>query len=234
MAVSRLCSITDCNKRHFGRGYCAAHYKRWQRTGDPLGLRRATPQARAPFCSIGGCVKPHYAFGLCSAHYNRQYRHGSPSGGSTGKGEPMRWLVEHVTHDSDECLRWPYARSGSGEATVWFEGHQRSAAPIMCRLVHGESPSQDHECAHNCGKAHEGCVNPRHLRWATRSENHMDKYLHGTMPIGERSHKHILKAPQVIEIRKRLEKPSVLAKRYGVKVATIYAVLAGLNWAWLE
>src|SRR5687767_14275504 len=37
MATQRICSIPDCGKKHFGRGWCAAHWVRWQRHGDPLG-----------------------------------------------------------------------------------------------------------------------------------------------------------------------------------------------------
>ncbi|TPJ76889.1 Lrp/AsnC family transcriptional regulator [Mesorhizobium sp. B2-6-3] len=36
MAVSRLCSILGCGKRHLARGWCRAHYLRWFRHGDPL------------------------------------------------------------------------------------------------------------------------------------------------------------------------------------------------------
>lgn len=31
------CSISGCRKVHYGRGWCAAHYMRWRRHGDPLG-----------------------------------------------------------------------------------------------------------------------------------------------------------------------------------------------------
>ena len=39
MAISRLCSIPDCGKQSLKRGWCTAHYKRWQRHGDPLAGR---------------------------------------------------------------------------------------------------------------------------------------------------------------------------------------------------
>lgn len=39
MAVSRLCSIPDCNKPSIGHGYCNSHYLRWYRHGDPLAGR---------------------------------------------------------------------------------------------------------------------------------------------------------------------------------------------------
>lgn len=35
MAHSRICSVQGCGKRHSGRGYCAVHYQRWHRYGDP-------------------------------------------------------------------------------------------------------------------------------------------------------------------------------------------------------
>lgn len=37
MAESRICSIPDCGKRVLGRGWCAAHYRRWRIHGAPLG-----------------------------------------------------------------------------------------------------------------------------------------------------------------------------------------------------
>lgn len=34
----KTCTIDDCYRRHLARGYCGAHYNRWKRHGDPLGL----------------------------------------------------------------------------------------------------------------------------------------------------------------------------------------------------
>ena len=39
MATKPLCSIPGCCKPHLARGWCKAHYRRWQRHGDPLGGR---------------------------------------------------------------------------------------------------------------------------------------------------------------------------------------------------
>lgn len=40
-----VCSIAGCGKRHEARGWCKAHYKRWERHGDPLagGTRHGEP-----------------------------------------------------------------------------------------------------------------------------------------------------------------------------------------------
>jgi hypothetical protein len=37
MANQRLCSVEGCGKPHTARGWCVAHYRRWQRNGEPLG-----------------------------------------------------------------------------------------------------------------------------------------------------------------------------------------------------
>lgn len=31
------CSVEGCDKPHYGKGWCNAHYRRWRRHGDPLG-----------------------------------------------------------------------------------------------------------------------------------------------------------------------------------------------------
>lgn len=35
-SIPTKCSISDCNKRNHARGFCASHYYRWYKYGDPL------------------------------------------------------------------------------------------------------------------------------------------------------------------------------------------------------
>ena len=37
--VPKICSIEDCNRKHYGKGWCVKHYKRWWRYGDPLSVK---------------------------------------------------------------------------------------------------------------------------------------------------------------------------------------------------
>ena len=39
------CSIEDCEKRHYARGWCKRHYDRWRKHGDPLGAAYQGPEA---------------------------------------------------------------------------------------------------------------------------------------------------------------------------------------------
>lgn len=69
------CTIPGCPNPLRARGWCATHWARWRRHGDPLGSYTAPPPRG---CSIDGCTRPHEAHGWCAAHYERWRRHGDP------------------------------------------------------------------------------------------------------------------------------------------------------------
>lgn len=52
MADSRLCSIADCGKPHYGHGWCENHYRRWKRSGDPLGGKTSRGEAKQFFENV--------------------------------------------------------------------------------------------------------------------------------------------------------------------------------------
>lgn len=230
------CSIEGCGGKVAGRGFCMMHYTRFRRTGDPLKTRRIAPNKNPPkTCTYDGCEKPHQSKGFCSAHYTRLSRHGDPSKTSgTPAGEPMDWISRHSEYKEEGCLAWPYARGGRGDAVVSHNGKMRSASRVMCELVHGMPENERLECAHNCGNGHLGCMNPRHLRWDTRSGNHADKLKHGTHNRGERSPMAKLSEIQVRHIRKSDLSNKRLSEMLGVSRAAVYAARCGINWAHLD
>jgi hypothetical protein len=140
----------------------------------------------------------------------------------------MRWLENHLAHNGDGCLAWPYARYENGYAQTGTE----SATRAMCRLAHGEPPTAKHEAAHRCGKGREGCVNPRHLYWATSAQNEADKVRHGTAPRGEKNPYAKLTEAAVREIRS-LEGTMPrhkLAEKFNISQSQIYRILLGQHW----
>lgn len=181
-------------------------------------------------CKVPDCDRQHFCKGYCRLHFERWKRHGSPDvvlKSLSPRGEPMRWLREHAKFSGDECLKWPFARFPDGRA------HMNGAKPtrVMCELVHGPAPDRA-EAAHSCGKGHEACVNPRHLRWATSIENAADKSQHGTAIVGEAHYAAKLTEADVCAIR-QLRGRQTLAQvgaMYGVGASCISKVQKRTAW----
>lgn len=186
-------------------------------------------------CTFEGCSRQHFSRGFCKLHYDRWARHGDPSvclKPLAARGAPTQWLRANAQHDGDECLIWPFARFPDGRA------HMAGAKParIMCGLRHGPPPTEEHQAAHSCGMAHIGCVNPKHLRWATPSENSADKIEHGTVITGSRHYNSKLTEADVVVIRslKGIVKQRELAKFYGVGITCINKILKGRSWGCVQ
>ena len=150
-------------------------------------------------------------------------------------GEAVDYLDNVVMHhNNDECLFWSFSRS-RGAAMIYIDGHNARVARIVCERTHGPAPTPGHEAAHSCGNDHLGCVSPKHLRWATPSENNQDKLSHGTHNRGERHNLAKLTEADVREIRRLRGTASraEIAERFGVSVATVKGIYSGHTWGWL-
>jgi HNH endonuclease len=226
-----ICIVDGCDNKIAARGYCTKHYQRLKRFGDPLALSRNAPGAFT-CCSVPGCQNPYLCKGFCSRHYMRWIKHGDPALGAlvgAERGEPLRWLIAAANSQTDECLLWPYCGYRNGYGSVWYKGQLTGAHRAACLMAHGE-PSDGKEVAHGCGQRR--CCNPRHLRWASPSENQQDKRRHGTAPIGSKNGCAKLTEVQIPEIRllATTEHPDLIAKRFGVTSSTISYVLRGKTW----
>lgn len=194
-------------------------------------------------CNIDGCNKHRVAKGLCGMHYARNRRNGHVGPADQMRvlsppGSALAWLEAHRKHQGQNCLKWPYAVDGNGRGCLKFRGRMTKAPRVMCILAHGEPPSSLHFSTHSCGKGHEGCVHPEHLRWATQKENLADMVVHGTILRGDKNPAHKLTPDQVAEIRRRLRSQSAgltaLAKEFGVGRTAIRRIKHGETWAWME
>lgn len=86
-----------------------------------------------------------------------------------------KWAPEPNTG----CFIWTGAASrGYGAITVGRGKDRRSArvSRLVCEEANGPPPTSKHDAAHNTQGGCVGriCVNPSHLRWATRSANMLD------------------------------------------------------------
>lgn len=189
---------------------------------------------RPPICSIDGCDKPTYRRDLCVKHTKRLIRNGHPLAGRTFEGEPERFMRDVAAkYAGDGCLPWPHRTNPQGYAQLTGGAN---VCRIICEAVNGPPPAPDYEAAHTCGHGADGCVNGKHLRWATRAENEADKVLHGTSNRGERCGSARLTREQVLEIRALAGTMfnRELADRYGVTETTVRDIRHRRRWAWLN
>jgi len=130
------------------------------------------------------------------------------------------------------CVLFSGKRQPNGYGRVSIDGHYVRAHVYACGQAHGPRPADKTDAAHSCGETM--CINPRHLRWATRLENEADKVAHGRDIRGERSGTARLTRPQVEEIRSTYSLGGCtqqdLANRYGVCLMTINKIVNRQTW----
>jgi hypothetical protein len=189
-------------------------------------------------CSIPSCDKIAERRDWCFNHYMRWRAHGNPLGGGKSPGEVTAFLNDVVlTYDGDDCLHWPYG-SVRGYGVVNCKRRKRRkilVTRLVCEHVHGPAPSLSHQAAHSCGKGHEGCCNPRHIRWATPKENCADKEIHGTVNRGQRQGSSKLTEEDVRQIRslRGVRPQRELSAMFGVSRWQISEIQTKKQWAWL-
>lgn len=140
-----------------------------------------------------------------------------------------------LTYEGDDCLFWPHAKSGNGQAMLDNPDGSRVVAHALCEAAHGPAPSPKHEAAHNCGNGHLACVAKRHIRWATHKENMADQLIHGTRNRGSRNGQVKLRREDIPVIRSMLGTISYrkIGRMFGVNQGTIQALAAGRTWTWV-
>lgn len=149
--------------------------------------------------------------------------------------ELRQFAYDAIDSKTDECILWPFAAAGlrvkygrmTDEKGVTIGAHR-----FVCMKVHGKPPTRKHQAAHLCSNSL--CLNPRHLRWATRKENEADKIAAGRTNRGSRNGRSKLTEAQVQEIRRlRVEQElthQALAERFNCSRRMIGFILRGSHW----
>lgn len=153
-----------------------------------------------------------------------------------GEGKAYKWLVAHIDHpDKDVCLTtWPFYRDRHGRGLLGYNGEHYWAHRLMCILVHGEPPSPEYQAGHECGKGHEGCLNPHHIKWKTVSENALDRWRDNPhLRQTGRGNMRLLTPDQATAIRsaKGTRTQVELAAEYGVSENLIQNIWSGRTYA---
>jgi hypothetical protein len=160
-----------------------------------------------------------------------------------GKGTKPRWAsafyYEALAYRGAQCLIWPFSRDNHGYAQIKPpKSIPRKVHRLLCEAVHGKPPSRRHIAAHHCGNGHLGCVNPLHVRWATRQEDRDDMVRHGRSTRGVLATGAILKNADVRRIRRLYATGKYIyreiAEKFGVDTETVGDIIRGQTWTWLK
>lgn len=185
--------------------------------------------ASGKICLVYGCDKPNYCYGYCRQHYYKIKKYGDPFYGWR-VGDPLAFMENSLTQNTDECITWPHSTRGKGSPTIFYEGVTVSATRLVCARVHGDAPTPTHVAAHSCGKGHEACINWKHLRWATPKENAEDMLIHGTRLRGETAPRAKLTNAQVLAIRSETGTDISISVRYNISRRTINGIRNYATW----
>jgi len=133
----RSCSVPACSKPAAKRGWCGAHYRRWQLTGD---VRADTPLRgeRKP-CSVEGCEKLSQVLGMCSTHARRFKATGDPG--------PVGTIRVRQVCAVARCERLAV---GGGMCLMHYKRVRRSGttqgATLECRFFNHVTHEDEHGC----------------------------------------------------------------------------------------
>lgn len=187
-----------------------------------------------PPCLFDGCGEPNHAKGYCPKHYERYRRYGDPSiirMKVTDSGEIREFLIDAINSSVDHCIIWPYALAGKYGVYRSLEPKSDYAHVYVCIRAHGDRREPGIQVRHLCGEAL--CVNPRHLRWGTQSENQQDRILHGTYQYGDKNPGAKLRAKDVVAIREMAASGTPLksiAAIYGITPSNVSVIVSRKSW----
>lgn len=75
--ADKECNGVGCERQARGEhGFCAMHYKRWKRHGDPNHVSRIV--THNSLCSVEFCDGRYYGSGFCYKHWKRNRKYGDP------------------------------------------------------------------------------------------------------------------------------------------------------------
>lgn len=182
-------------------------------------------------CTIDGCTKRVHCRGLCGAHYSRLRLHGSPLAGGPTRGHAIGYAKWAAGTSTEECIEWPFFRNPDGYGQLAHKGKSYNAHRLVLILASGPPPGPGLDAAHAPLVCHNrACVNPRHLRWATKAEQSSDMVIDGTR---ENQRRTKLTETAVRQIRADGRVAREIAADHGISAGYVTQIKHRTTWAHL-
>ena len=148
------------------------------------------------------------------------------------RGECLQFLKAVCAEPGEACILWPFGRQSGGYGVLTVEGRYTTAHRHALMLYAGPPDDPKADAAHEPSLCHNRlCVNPLHLRWASRKENCADRHLDGTHYCGEQNPFARLTEEAVKRIRADPRPAPAIAEELGIHPSTIHYVRRGETWS---
>jgi len=150
------------------------------------------------------------------------------------------FVQDAISSNTSKCILWPFTckidtiNYKTPVMRKSIQGKQLCMNPCRLSLILSQGYSdikERNECAHDpilCNNSL--CINPKHLRWATRQENHDDTKIAETNPEGVRNSQAVLTEGDVRAIRKDTRKLRETSEDYGVTGSMIHLIRTKQRW----
>lgn len=114
--------------------------------------------------------------------------------------------------------------------------HAVGVHTLVCRAFHGRRPSARHKSCHRSGDKLDN--RQKNLKWATQSENQLDRVKHDTHSRGERAWNARLMRSIILWARRKVKREKIavasLARSIGIPRETLRDAINGKSWGWLK
>jgi hypothetical protein len=135
----RICSIEDCDKPAFARGWCSMHYSRWLKHGDPSVRRHKHDGNRVDLSERKHCLECNVEFGPRPGRAHAQWE--------SQQFCSRRCKNAHAAHKQKPRLETQRRWANAWEHWRWLEdlADIRAAPKIRrptCRLIERPMPRQ--------------------------------------------------------------------------------------------
>lgn len=150
------------------------------------------------------------------------------------RGEARAWLDDFISSPpaTGQCIRWPFATADNGYGRIEHPAYDTDLVHrIVLTACQGDPPDDAAIAAHLPQVCHEpGCINQRHLRWATQADNQADRVLDRTSNRGRGSQ---LATSEVLTIARSTARSVEIGEQYGISRQAVADIRSGRTWAWL-
>lgn len=148
MKATQTCTVEGCERPRHVRGWCRAHYARWQRNGDPLGGKCAPAEVRFErfVDRTGECHR------WTGAHHGKGYGHFRYDG-KVRKAHVVALLLEGVEIPEGLTVDHVWARGCRFKDCVRVD--HLEVVPGAVNILRGGNPCAVNARKTHCRKGHE-------------------------------------------------------------------------------